>query len=119
MRHLAKEAHYLASGGVRGSGSGVDRQSMGGSVRRYGATLGLVVFCVTGGTLTPTAGAVRIVRRIELGELPHQPVELAPRVIELPVDQHEAFGDEPHMRGGGLGRVVGDDATPSSTPPRA
>ena len=55
MRHLAKEAHYLASGGVRGSGSGVDRQSMGGSVRRYGATLGLVVFCVTGGTLTPTA----------------------------------------------------------------
>ena len=33
----------------------------------------------------------------------HQPVELAARVTELPVDQHEAFGEEPHMRGGGLG----------------
>ena len=33
----------------------------------------------------------------------HQAAELAARVTELPVDQHEAFGEEPHMRGGGLG----------------
>ena len=33
----------------------------------------------------------------------HQSVELAARVRQLPVDQYEAFGDEPHMRGGGLG----------------
>ena len=35
-------------------------------------------------------------------------------VTELPVDQHEAFGDEPHMRGGGLGgaRRDRDDRRP-------
>ena len=48
-------------------------------------------------------GRVRVFRRCGLGELVHQSVELAARVTELPVDQHEAFGEEPHMRGGGLG----------------
>ncbi|MCY4600501.1 MAG: hypothetical protein OXF27_11345 [Acidobacteria bacterium] len=46
---------------------------------------------------------VRVFRRCGLGELVHQSVELAARVRQLPVDQYEAFGDEPHMRGGGLG----------------
>ena len=35
----------------------------------------------------------------------HQPVELAARVIELAVDQGQAFGNEPHMGDGGLGRA--------------
>ena len=42
------------------------------------------------------------------GELLHQPAELAARVVELAVDQGEAFGDEPHMGDGGLGRARGE-----------
>ena len=37
--------------------------------------------------------------------LPHQQIELAARVRELPVDQGEALGDEPYVRGGGFGRA--------------
>ena len=48
---------------------------------------------------------VRVVRRSSLGELMHQQVEFATRVIALAVDQGEAFGDEPHMRGGRFGRA--------------
>ena len=37
-------------------------------------------------------GRVRVVCRSSLGELMHQPVELAAHVLELAVDQGEAFG---------------------------
>ena len=40
-----------------------------------------------------------------LGELMHQPVELAVCVTELAVEQREAFNEEPHMHGGGFGRA--------------
>ena len=43
--------------------------------------------------------------RSSLGELMHQPVELAAHVLELALDQGEAFGDEPYMRDGGFGRA--------------
>ena len=45
-------------------------------------------------------GRVRVVRRRGLA---HQSVKLPARPIELPVDQAEALGDEPHMRSGGFG----------------
>ena len=38
----------------------------------------------------------------------HQPLELVARVIVLAVDQGEAFGEEPHMYNGGLGRARGE-----------
>ena len=50
-------------------------------------------------------GRVGVVRRSSHGELMHQPVELASRVIELSVDQGEAFGEEPHMRSGSFARA--------------
>ena len=43
-------------------------------------------------------GRVRVVHRSSLRELPHQPVEVAAHVIELPVDQHETFDDDLPMR---------------------
>ena len=56
------------------------------------------------------------VGRRGLGELPHQSVEVAARVIELPVDQGEALGDKPPMRNGGLGgaRCDPDGGRPQS-----
>ena len=40
----------------------------------------------------------------------HQPLELVARVIELAVDQGEAFGGEPQMCNGGLGCTRATDA---------
>ena len=48
---------------------------------------------------------VRIGRGGSLGELMHQPIELAVRVMKLAVEQREPFNEEPDMRGGGLGRT--------------
>lgn len=46
---------------------------------------------------------VGAVRRSSLGKLVHQPVELLSRMVELTVDQSEAFGDHADMRSGGFG----------------
>ena len=35
----------------------------------------------------------------------HQAVELALSILKLAVDQGEAFNQQPHMCGGGLGRA--------------
>ena len=50
-------------------------------------------------------GSVRVVRGSSLGELMHQGVELALSILKLAVDQGEAFNQQPHMCGGGLGRA--------------
>ena len=47
----------------------------------------------------------RVVRWSSAGELIHQPAELTARLVELAVDQGDAFGDEPHVCNGRLCRA--------------